>query len=139
MSPGPWTVGWPSTRGRVRTVLDSVAGGVSIRLGVVGVELTRSKRDRPDPVALIWSLLDVLVRSAERHDIVVVFDEFSGLANAEGATAILRTALQHHYRDLGIVFAGSDPSTMRHLFSDRSEPSSPRPTWSTSARSRTSR
>ena len=53
---------------------------------------------------------------------MVVFDEFSGLANAEGATAILRTALQHHYRDMGIVFAGSDASTMRLLFEDRTQP-----------------
>jgi hypothetical protein len=114
--------GLASTRGRIRTALDSVAGGVSIRLGVVGVELTRSKRDRPDPVALLWSLLEILVTTAERHDIVVVFDEFSGLAHAEGSTAILRTALQHHYRDMGILFAGSDPSTMRLLFSERSQP-----------------
>ncbi len=114
--------GLASTKGRIRTALDAVAGGVSLQLGVIGVQLTRAKRDRPDPVALIWSLLDVLVTTAGRHDIVVVFDEFSGLANAEGATAILRTALQHHYRDMGIVFAGSDASTMRLLFEDRTQP-----------------
>jgi len=114
--------GLAATTGRIRRVLDSVAGGVSLQLGVIGIELTKAKRHRPDPVALIWSLLDVLVTTAERQDIVVVFDEFSGLANAEGATAILRTALQHHYRDMGIVFAGSDPSTMRLLFSDRAQP-----------------
>jgi hypothetical protein len=114
--------GLANTRGSIRTALDSVAGGVSLQLGVIGVQLTRAKRDRPDPVALIWSLLDVLVTTALRHDIVVVFDEFSGLANAEGATAILRTSLQHHYRDMGIVFAGSDPSTMRLLFEDRAQP-----------------
>lgn len=114
--------GLASTRGRVRTAMDSVAGGLSVRLGVVGVELSKSKRERPDPTAVLWSLLEVLVSTAERDDIVVVFDEFSGLAHAPDATAVLRTALQHHYRDMGIVFAGSDPSTMRLLFSDRAEP-----------------
>lgn len=114
--------GLAGTRGPLRRVLEGVAGGISLRLGVVGVELSKSKRDRPDPVALLWSLLDVLVKTAERKDVIVVFDEFSGLANAEGATSILRTALQHHYRDMGIVFAGSDPSTMRLLFSDSAQP-----------------
>jgi uncharacterized protein len=114
--------GLSTSRGRLRTALDSVAAGLSVNLGVVGVELSRSRRDRPDPTALLWSLLEVLVETAGRQDTVVVFDEFSGLAHAEGATAILRTALQHHYRDMGIVFAGSDPSTMRMLFADSSEP-----------------
>ena len=34
----------------------------------------------------------------------------------------MRTELQHHYRDLGIVFAGSQPSTMRALFADQAQP-----------------
>ena len=36
--------------------------------------------------------------------------------------AMLRTQLQHHYRQLGIVFAGSQPSTMRMLFTDHAQP-----------------
>lgn len=114
--------GLGATRGPLRTTLDSIAGSLSLHLGVIGVELSKSKRARPDPVATLWSLLDVLVRTAERRELIVVFDEFSGLANAEGATAILRTALQHHYRQMGIVFAGSDPSTMRFLFADQAQP-----------------
>lgn len=114
--------GLASTRGKLRKALDAVAGGLSIQLGLVGVSLSKPKRERPDPLALLWSLLDVLVRSADRHEIVVVMDEFSGLAHAEGAAAILRTALQHHYREMGLVFAGSDPSTMRMLFTDRAQP-----------------
>jgi hypothetical protein len=34
----------------------------------------------------------------------------------------LRTALQHHYRELGIVFAGSHPSMMRAMFTERAQP-----------------
>lgn len=114
--------GLASTRGRLRSALDSVAGGMSIRLGVLGVELSKSRRERPDPVAKLWSLLDVLVSTAQRSDLVVVVDEFSGLTQVPEATAVLRSALQDHYRDLGLVFAGSDPSGMRMLFSDRAEP-----------------
>ncbi len=114
--------GLASARGKLRSALDSVAAGMSVRLGIVGVELSRSKRERPDPVATLWSLLEVLVTTVQRRELVVVFDEFSGLSHAAGATAILRSALQNHYRDMGLVFAGSHPSTMRMLFSDRAEP-----------------
>ena len=111
-----------ATQGRLRRVLGSIAGTFSLDLGVVGVELTKGRRDRPDPAMLLRSLLQVLVRSAQRHDLLLVLDEFSSIAAVDGAAAILRTELQHHYHDLGIVFAGSQPSTMRTLFSDQAEP-----------------
>lgn len=114
--------GLAEVTGRVRRTLDSVAGSLSLRLGVVGVELTRRGRDRRDPVLTVRSLLEVLVRTAQRQDLLVVFDEFSGIADVDGAAGLLRTALQHHYQDLGIVFAGSQPSTMRMLFADQAQP-----------------
>ena len=114
--------GLAGVTGPVRRILDSIAGSLSLRLGVVGVELSRDKRHRPDPVLTLRSLLDVLVRTAQRHDLILVLDEFSGIAGVEGAAGVLRTQLQHHYRELGIVFAGSQPSTMRTLFSDQTQP-----------------
>ncbi len=108
--------------GPVRRVLDGIAGTLSLRLGVVAVELSKGRRDRPDPVLTVRALLDVLVRTAQRRELIVVFDEFSGIAGVPGAAGILRTALQHHYRELGIVFAGSQPSTMRALFSEAAQP-----------------
>lgn len=119
---GALDVGLAAVRGPVRAVLDDLAGGVSLRLGMVGVELTRSRRERPDPVLVVRSLLRVLVRAAQTRDLIVVFDEFSGIAGVKGAAGLVRTELQHHYRDLGIAFAGSQPSTMRMLFSDRAQP-----------------
>ncbi len=86
------------------------------------MELSKGRRDRPDPVLTVRSLLEVLVRTAQRHRLIAVFDEFSGIANVVGGAAMLRTQLQHHYRELGIVFAGSEPSTMRMLFSDQAQP-----------------
>ncbi|MGI9119750.1 MAG: AAA family ATPase [Acidimicrobiales bacterium] len=114
--------GLSKVTGAARRILDSIAGTVSIRLGVVGIELSKGRRDRPDPVLTLRALLDVLVRTAQRQDLIVVFDEFSGIANVEGAAGLLRTELQHHYQELAIVFAGSQPSTMRTLFSDQAQP-----------------
>lgn len=114
--------GLARTAGRARRVLDAIAGTVSLRLGVVGVELSKGRRDRPDPVLTLRSLLDVLVRTAQRQDLVLVLDEFSGIAAVDGGAGVLRTELQHHYRDLAIVFAGSQPSTMRMLFADQAQP-----------------
>ncbi|MGH9038714.1 MAG: AAA family ATPase [Acidimicrobiia bacterium] len=111
-----------AVRGRFREVLDTVAGGLSVQLGVLSVELRRSGTTGPDPVAATHDLLDVAVRAAGRERVVVAFDEFADVAHVAGLEALLRTHLQHHYRELGIVFAGSRPSVMRTLFSDRGRP-----------------
>ncbi len=114
--------GLAAVRGPLRRALDSAAEGLSLRLGFVGVDLSRRRNQRPDPMLTLRSLLDVLVGAARRREIFVVFDEFSGVAGVRGGAGALRTALQHHYQDLGIVFAGSAPSTMRTLFSEESQP-----------------
>lgn len=108
--------------GPVRNMLDSIAGTLSVHLGVLGVQLSRSPRHRPDPVLALRTLLEVLTTAAQRHSLFVVFDEFSGIAGVKGGAAVLRTELQHHFQSLGIVFAGSEPSTMRTLFSEQTQP-----------------
>lgn len=110
-----------AVRGRMREVLDTIAGGLSVQLGVLGVELRRAGAGR-DPVAALHGLLDVLVRAAGREPVVLALDEFADVADVAGLEALLRTHLQHHYRDLGIVFAGSRPSMMRTVFGDRDRP-----------------
>ncbi|WP_419552700.1 AAA family ATPase [Candidatus Poriferisodalis sp.] len=114
--------GLASVVGPVRRALDSIAATVALRIGVLGVELTRSPKYRPDPVLSLRNLLGVLTSAAQRHDLFVVFDEFSGVANIQGGAGVLRTELQHHFQSLGIVFAGSEPSTMRALFSEQTQP-----------------
>lgn len=100
----------------------SVAATLSVNLGVVKVELSGPSRNRPDPTLTFHALLDVLVRTAARRPTLLVVDEFSSIGRVPGATGELRTALQHHYTELGIVFAGSSPSMMRTLFTARAEP-----------------
>ena len=114
--------GLAGTVGAVRKMLDDIAGTFSVNLGVLGVQLSRSPKQRPDPVLTLRTLLDVLTTAAQRQSLFVVFDEFSGIANVEGGAAVLRTELQHHFQELGIVFAGSEPSTMQALFSEHTQP-----------------
>jgi hypothetical protein len=109
-------------RGRFREVLDSVAGGLSVRLGLLDVELRRTSRPESDPVVACHRLLDVLTGAAARSPVVLALDEFSDVVNVEGLDALLRTHLQHHYQTIGLVFAGSRPSMMRDLFTHGGRP-----------------
>ena len=100
----------------------TVAASLQVTLGVARVEFSRPARQQPHPAAKLAALLDVLVRTARSTPTLLVIDEFSSIAAVSGGAGALRTALQHHYSDLGIVFAGSKPSMMRKLFGDRVEP-----------------
>lgn len=111
-----------ATTGRFAAAARRVSAGLSLNLGAVKVELTGPARSRPDPDLTFHRLLDVLVATAVKEPTLLVVDEFSSIARVQGAAGGLRTALQRHYRDLGIVFAGSHPSMMRTLFTERAEP-----------------
>lgn len=108
--------------GRFAAAARALAAGVAINLGVVKVDLTGPARNRPDPALTFHGLLDVLVATAARAPTLLVVDEFSSISRVDGAAGALRTAIQHHLRDLGVVFAGSHPSMMRTLFTARPEP-----------------
>jgi len=108
--------------GRFGETLAKVAASVQVSLGVVRVELRAPSRDRPDPVLTVHALLDVLTRFAATQPTIVFIDEFSGIARLDGAAGLLRTGLQHHYQQLGLVFAGSEPSMMRMLFTEQAQP-----------------
>lgn len=103
-----------------RRGLDRVAAGLEINLGVVKATLARP--DRPDADTTADRLLDVLVAHAASQPTVVIFDEFSSITRVDGAAGLLRTKLQHHYQHIGLVFAGSEPSTMRMLFTGPDQP-----------------
>lgn len=100
----------------------TMAATVSVNLGLVKVALTGAARSRPDPTFVFHTLLDVLVQTAARVPTLLVIDEFSSIRRVEGAAGALRTAIQHHYNELAVVFAGSYPSMMRSLFTSREEP-----------------
>jgi uncharacterized protein len=91
-------------------------------VGLRGQVTSTRPADRPDPAAAYANLVDTLVRTAVRRPTVVIFDEFQQIATVPNGTAVLRAALQHHYKDIGLLFAGSEPSAMRNIFSNHSQP-----------------
>lgn len=105
---------------RRRGRLDHLAAGLEINVGLVKASLMRP--DRPEPDATADRLLDLLVAFGRSQPVVVIFDEFSSIVRVDGAAGLLRTKLQHHYQQIGLVFAGSEPSTMRMLFADTDQP-----------------
>jgi hypothetical protein len=106
--------------GPSRLTLDHLAAGFELNLGFIKANFQRPDRPAPEPTVAL--LLDVLLGAATRHPTLIVIDEFSGIDAVDGAAGLLRTKLQHHYQDIGLVFAGSEPSTMRSLFEDREQP-----------------
>lgn len=98
----------------------SVQAGVD--LAGLQAKLALSPAKRPDARALYDELVQLLVAVAERTPLLVVFDEFQSITAIEGAAAVLRTHLQHHYSHLGLVFAGSAPSAMREVFTRHDQP-----------------
>ncbi len=111
-----------TVRGPALDRLHHLISGGEISLGGVKLMFTRRPSQQPDPVAVIHHLLDGLVAAARRDPMLVVFDEFGGIDRIEGAAGLLRTKLQHHVDDLGIVFAGSQLSLMRAMFTDVARP-----------------
>ncbi len=111
-----------SSRGRVGSRLASLAVGSSINLGVLKVEFARPPAQRPDADASLDLLLDLLVEAATDEPTLLVIDEFTGINGVSGAAGLLRTKLQHHVQDIGVLFAGSEPSAMAAMFTEQSQP-----------------
>jgi uncharacterized protein len=100
---------------------------ISASLGVNLVALRaeiRSTRSsaRSDPASAFADLADTLVKTALRRPTLVVFDEFQQIAAVPNGTAVLRSKLQHHYKEIGLIFAGSAPSAMRDIFANPDQP-----------------
>jgi hypothetical protein len=119
---GRLDAGLAKARGPLLRAVKAVAESLRLTVGAVSIDFSRGQLDRTEAGLVVHSLLATIVKVSERHRLLLVLDEFSGVADVKGAAAALRTALQHHYRDISIVFAGSEPSTMQLLFGDRAQP-----------------
>lgn len=108
--------------GPLRGRLSSIAASLDLNLGFLHLGFARRKDERPEPRAMLHVLLDALVAAALAHPTVIVFDEFPGIVRVDGGAGMLRTKLQHHFQEIGIVFAGSQPSLMQTMFADRTMP-----------------
>ncbi|MFW2380872.1 MAG: hypothetical protein ACN4GZ_03865 [Acidimicrobiales bacterium] len=114
--------GLANTGGNAGRHLRSVATSASVNLGMFKLEFSKPAAQRPDPDGSLHIVLDVLVKAALAGPTVVVIDEFTGLNAVEGAAGLLRTKLQHHVQDIGLLFAGSEPTAMAAMFSDMHQP-----------------
>ncbi len=115
---------------RVRSLLDALSARLGLSLTTSGVGLTLGPRPIQSPSAdatltVASELLDLPVRLFERdgRQTLVVFDEFQDLLS-DGATldGLLRSHLQYHGDAATYIYAGSQPSLMRKLFTDRERP-----------------
>lgn len=106
--------------GEARNRLDRIATSLEISLGIVKARFSRP--DRPPADLTADRLLDLIVANAVDSPTVLIFDEFSSIVRVDGAAGLLRTKLQHHFSAIGLLFAGSEPSTMRMLFADSDQP-----------------
>ena len=111
-----------ASKGRVGSRLASLAVGSSINLGVLKLEFARPPAQRPDADASLDLLLELLVEAAAEEPTLLVLDEFTGINGVAGAAGLLRTKLQHHVQEVGVLFAGSEPSAMAAMFTEQSQP-----------------
>lgn len=101
----------------VRSAMKEAQVSVTTPLGGVSV---RGGAPEPGDLALM-RMLDLPELLFRRDGIltVVVFDEFQDLLRAEDLTdRVIRSVIQHHARQAGYIFAGSQPGMMRELFDD---------------------
>jgi len=101
--------------------------GISAGVGPVTVRM-RAPSARPSPDEARTALLELLdvpgsLAEADSGLTVVCLDEFQDLLMADDALdGLVRSVIQHHGEAAAYVFAGSQPSLMRALFSDQERP-----------------
>lgn len=115
---------------RIRTQLDSLGARLGFSLTASGPGVTLHPRPRQTPPVdasqtAAAELLDLPLRLFEKDKTptLVVFDEFQDLLSAgPSLDGLLRSHVQYHGEAAVYVYAGSHPSLMRKLFSDRERP-----------------
>ncbi len=125
----------PAWRGVPSGLFGEIAAGLQLHSGCsASSSATRSATSRCD------AHRPRSVRSAGRasatQPVVLIVDEFSGIVGVDGAAAMMRTALQHHFQDIGLLFAGRNRRRCRCCSPTAPSRSTRRPTWSMRRRCR---
>jgi hypothetical protein len=96
-------------------------GGVGLNTPLGGASLSLGAGEAGERALL--DALDLPLRLHERtkSSILVAFDEFQAVLQAE-LDAVIRSVIQHHGAGVTYVFSGSHPGMMRALFADRRRP-----------------
>jgi hypothetical protein len=101
--------------------------GLSLSTSGIGINIgpRRPQASHDATLAAASDLLDLPLKLYERtrKQTLVVFDEFQDLLSA-GSTldGLLRSHIQYHGDAATYIYAGSQPSLMRRLFTDRERP-----------------
>ena len=114
---------------KVRSHLTALGSRLGLTLGTAGIGMTVGPRQaqlsQESALTAAAELLDLPLRLFERDRVstLVVFDEFQDLLSA-GSTldGLLRSHVQYHGDAATYIYAGSQPSMMRRLFTDRERP-----------------
>lgn len=114
--------GMAATTGTLRRWLADYYVSIGLNLGMIRAELRRRASDRPEPISLLHHQLNSIVAAAQSQPLTCVFDEFGGIFGVDGVAGLMRTKFQHHYRDLGLLFAGSQPTLLVKMFTDQAMP-----------------
>jgi hypothetical protein len=101
--------------------------GITAGTSGIGIQVApRSQRGQTDEArAALLELLDVPrdLHAGDGGLTVVCLDEFQDLLVADDSLdGLVRSVVQHHGRAAAYVFAGSQPSLMRALFTDQERP-----------------
>ena len=114
---------------RLRAHLDSLGSRLGLSLTAAGPGLTLGPRrgvpSSESTQTAAAELLDLPLRlyDQDRRPTLVVFDEFQDLLSAGSSLdGLLRSHVQYHGDAAVYIYAGSQPSMMRKLFTDRERP-----------------
>lgn len=111
--------------------LERLTSRLGITIGTGGITVGLSRRpaapalDADQARTVIAELLDLpaALHAEDGGLTVVCFDEFQDLLTADGQMdGLVRSVIQHHGEAAAYVYAGSAPSLIASLFSDRERP-----------------
>jgi uncharacterized protein len=113
--------------GRARRAVGALLRSLrpSARIGVPGASIGVGPRPEADVLRVLTRMLDLPLAVHEKtgQRTLVVFDEFQAVLRARPQIdGLMRSHLQHHGDAASYVYAGSQPSLMQALFSDRERP-----------------
>src|SRR5262249_37302645 len=115
---GPWeqVKDWVKSFGRA--VQPSMS--VNLATGQINVSLGKAAAERPDPIAAEIFALPGQVARHGNFRMAICLDEFQQIREFGGVTVenALRNAVQEQ-REVGYVFAGSQPSLMKQMLSSK--------------------
>ncbi|MBF0106981.1 MAG: ATP-binding protein [Deltaproteobacteria bacterium] len=104
----------------VKAHLDALVS--RLKLGLPGgVEISLKKKPEPQPEAYIMSLFKELKTMGQHHEIVIILDEFQGIAALRDVQAVLRREIKK-LSNAAVILMGSNQRLLYKMFNDKKSP-----------------